>query len=216
MWLRVTGFAIVLSAHIAVLSGLWHSRTVTLTLSDDVIFVKMILPTVAREKPAVVQPIPEVYEKQKLDRPKPASIPVKKPRPAETPEKPVDAVQQKPALPQVLEQPVESLPEPVQASVSTPVMLNSELSLSCSNRTAPRYPRRSVRLREQGRNVLRVELDKNGKVVDVQVEVSSGYPRLDEAAIATVRTWRCKPAKRDGQAVATVARQPFNFVLNKR
>jgi protein TonB len=28
-----------------------------------------------------------------------------------------------------------------------------------------------------------------------------------------VKTWRCRPAKRDGQPVRAVALQPFNFIL---
>jgi protein TonB len=45
------------------------------------------------------------------------------------------------------------------------------------------------------------------------VVTSSGFDRLDAAALAAVRTWRCRAAQRDGQAVRSVALQPFDFTL---
>jgi protein TonB len=42
---------------------------------------------------------------------------------------------------------------------------------------------------------------------------SSGFKRLDEAAMTAVKTWRCNPPVRNGQPVRAVALQPFNFVL---
>ena len=64
--------------------------------------------------------------------------------------------------------------------------------------------------------VLRVELDETGQVDRATVKISSGYARIDEAALAVVRRWRCNPARRDGAAVRAVAIQPFNFVLEGR
>jgi protein TonB len=68
-------------------------------------------------------------------------------------------------------------------------------------------------LGETGKVVLRVSLDKAGNVAKASVDRSSGFPRLDEAALMAVRDWRCTPALRNGQAVEATALQPFNFVL---
>jgi protein TonB len=97
-----------------------------------------------------------------------------------------------------------------------PVLQSGELSVSCSERTAPAYPKQSMRLGEQGKTILLVELDELGRVANVDVKTKSGFPRLDEAAIAAVKTWRCSPAKRNGVAVRSVALQPFNFTLKGR
>lgn len=97
-----------------------------------------------------------------------------------------------------------------------PVILSGELSVVCTDRTAPAYPKQSVRLGEQGKTVLLVELNELGHVTNAEVKSKSGFPRLDEAAINAVKTWRCSPAKRNGVAVRSVALQPFNFTLKGR
>jgi protein TonB len=56
-------------------------------------------------------------------------------------------------------------------------------------------------------------LDESGYVDTASVAESSSYKRLDEAALAVVKTWRCNPSLRNGQPVRAVALQPFNFVL---
>ncbi|HEX3758299.1 MAG TPA: energy transducer TonB [Kofleriaceae bacterium] len=65
----------------------------------------------------------------------------------------------------------------------------------------------------EGRLVLRVTVDASGLVTDVVV-VNSVDPALDAAAIATVKTWRFRPALACGKPVAggqyTIARR---FVL---
>ena len=85
--------------------------------------------------------------------------------------------------------------------------------MACPERTPPAYPPLARRLGETGKVVLRVELDESGRVSAAQVLTGSGSARLDAAALAAVRTWRCQPARRDGQAVRAVATQPFNFTL---
>jgi len=65
----------------------------------------------------------------------------------------------------------------------------------------------------EGRLVLRVTVDATGQVTDVVV-VAGVDPALDAAAIATVKTWRFRPAQACGKPVAggqyTIARR---FVL---
>lgn len=107
-------------------------------------------------------------------------------------------------------------PAPVAPSLTQApeqVQLTGELSASCPDRPAPKYPGLSVRLNEQGKVVLQVELDSSGNIVNVRVRTRSGFPRLDEAAVSAIKNWHCNPASKNGVAVAAVALQPFNFVL---
>ena len=94
--------------------------------------------------------------------------------------------------------------------------LSSDLSVSCPQRAMPNYPAASRRLGEHGLVVLRVELDETGRITAAQVESSSGYKRLDDAGLSTVKSWRCNSATRDGKAVRAVALQPFDFILEGR
>jgi protein TonB len=96
------------------------------------------------------------------------------------------------------------------------VLLPGDLSVSCSERISPAYPKLSLRLGEQGRTLLLVEMDERGRVANVSVKIGSGFPRLDEAAVNAVRSWRCTPAARNGIPVRSVALQPFNFALAGR
>jgi protein TonB len=96
------------------------------------------------------------------------------------------------------------------------VLLPGDLSVSCSERISPAYPKLSLRLGEQGRTLLLVEMDERGRVANVSVKTGSGFPRLDEAAVNAVRGWRCTPAVRNGIPVRSVALQPFNFALAGR
>lgn len=109
----------------------------------------------------------------------------------------------------------EASPEGLSGTASGPVMLPSELSVICPVTSPPDYPHQSRQLGEDGKLMLRLELDERGRIGTVQVIKSSGYRRLDEAAITAVRTWHCNPPLRNGQPVRAVALQSFSFVLQE-
>lgn len=56
------------------------------------------------------------------------------------------------------------------------------------------YPRESIALGEQGEVLVLLILDHDGQVVGSRIEQSSGYPRLDDAALRAVRSLRALPA----------------------
>jgi protein TonB len=62
--------------------------------------------------------------------------------------------------------------------------------LKTSNRVDPTYPSSSRRAGEEGTVRLKVLVDEKGRPRDVAVATSSGFPRLDEAAMQAVRKWR--------------------------
>lgn len=198
---RLAGLLLVLAMHAAALYGLWQHRLIPSPQDVATLFVNFIAP-----------PVPE--KKQEPKRPPPPK-PIEKPLPrqivAETPVvAPTDYVAPPPP-PQPAPVPViEAPPMPLPAG---PVALSAELSVACPERSAPAYPAQSRRFGEEGTVVLRVELDETGRVAVARVSSSSGHARLDEAALAAVRTWRCTPAQRNGQPVRAVALQPFRFVL---
>ncbi len=91
-----------------------------------------------------------------------------------------------------------------------PVVFSSEF---CRKLYAPIYPLDSRRLGEEGTVLIQVELNTGGQVDKAEVVSSSGYARLDNAALTAIKNWRCKPSIHDGHAVRAIASQPFRFVL---
>lgn len=193
---RLAGLAIVTLLHGAALYGLWSHRI--LVVPDEV--VTLFVETITTPPPPP------------KETPKPARL--EKPRPVEKP-RPQQLVAEAPVLSPA--EPVSPPPPPVieapPARPAGPMTLGAELAVSCPERSAPAYPPLSRRLGETGKVVLRVELDATGRVSGAHVLTSSGSSRLDAAALAAVRSWRCQPAQRDGQAVPAVAMQPFKFTL---
>ncbi len=79
---------------------------------------------------------------------------------------------------------------------------------------APAYPWLSRQKGEQGRVVLRVAVDAEGRAADVGIAASSGFGRLDRAAQAAIRRWRFAPARRAGIAVPGHVEVPVTFRLS--
>ncbi len=82
------------------------------------------------------------------------------------------------------------------------------------NNPAPVYPRMSRRLGEQGTVVVRVLISAEGRAEKAEVRTSSGYSRLDDAALDTVQRWRYMPGKRGGVPEAMWFNVPIRFVLD--
>lgn len=64
------------------------------------------------------------------------------------------------------------------------------------------YPRASIRNKESGRPVVRICISETGTVDSVEVAQSSGYPRLDGAAVDIGWGYVFAPAMREGKPVA--------------
>jgi protein TonB len=81
------------------------------------------------------------------------------------------------------------------------------------NNPAPDYPAASRRFSEQGIVLLRVLVSLSGQTESVQIESSSGYSRLDQAAIKAVKMWSFIPAKRNNQPLSAYVLVPVKFSL---
>lgn len=88
-----------------------------------------------------------------------------------------------------------------------------EISARMISANPPRYPMDSRRAREQGTVVLSVLLATDGRVSEISVARSSGFFRLDRAALDAVRDWRWSPLVRDGSPVMARGIVTIPFVL---
>ena len=77
----------------------------------------------------------------------------------------------------------------------------------------PVYPLLARQRGQEGEALLRVSVDAAGRVLAVDVERSSGFSLLDDAAVKGVRQWRFRPAVRNGVAVAGEVLLPVHFRL---
>ncbi|KIO49821.1 energy transducer TonB [Nitrosospira sp. NpAV] len=200
------GLMFVLAAHGALLYFLFKQQLIPPPEQLATLIVNFIPAARPKEesKPEPPPPKPQPVKKPPQSRQLVAEAPVLSPS---EPVAPPTAPEPEPEP-----EPVAVAPQPQQMAPG-PVTLSSELSVTCPELNAPAYPALSRRLGEEGKLVLRVELDENGRISVAQIINSSGFKRLDEAALVAVKTWRCTPPQRNGQPVRAIALQPFNFVL---
>jgi len=77
----------------------------------------------------------------------------------------------------------------------------------------PDYPEDARVAREQGVVMLRVRVTAGGEAATVSIQQSSGYLRLDQAALRAVRRWKFHPALAGDEAVASEVEVPVRFKL---
>ncbi len=75
----------------------------------------------------------------------------------------------------------------------------------------PKYPRVSRKRGERGRVLVRVFINRDGSSEKVEIEQSSGFDRLDQAAMDSAKKCKFIPAKRNGEPVKTLATIPYTF-----
>ncbi len=77
----------------------------------------------------------------------------------------------------------------------------------------PVYPK-NLRERDiEGKVIVKLLIDKEGKVQEIQIFESSGYKIFDQIAIKAVRQWRFKPARKGNQQRVSWVLIPINFQI---
>lgn len=77
----------------------------------------------------------------------------------------------------------------------------------------PVYPALSRRMNEEGKVLLKVRVSGQGAALDVTISKSSGFPRLDAAAVDAVTRWRFVPARRGDEPVDSSVIVPITFAF---
>jgi periplasmic protein TonB len=104
-------------------------------------------------------------------------------------------------------------PPPVAPPPPAPPVRVAAVINAAQNCEKPAYPAASVRAEEEGTVQLKFLVGVDGRVVDSQVELSSGFKRLDEAARTAMARCQFKPATVDGQPEQSWASMKYTWRL---
>ncbi len=97
---------------------------------------------------------------------------------------------------------------------SAPVTMPNPFAKGLDNPKPP-YPLMSRRLNEEGKVVLNVCVSLTGLVEKLKLEKTSGYQRLDNIALETVKKWKFIPAKNHDRDINACYLLPVQFILRK-
>ncbi|CAN7286413.1 TonB family protein [Trinickia sp. LjRoot230] len=160
------------------------------------------------------QPHPPVAAQQPAAPAPQAAAPAANPMPAQTAAP--DAASSKP------NQAANSADNRQPAQAATPSEGRETLAISAPKNVRhidcrivkPEYPALSRRRGEAGTAEIKFVIGLTGAVESIALAKSSGYARLDDAALAAMRASACQPYIEDGAPVRAAYTQPFAFALD--
>jgi periplasmic protein TonB len=201
-------------AHLAAVYALMQVGAVRDAVREAApMFVDWIAPPPPPPKPA---PPPPKAQPAVVPKPQPLPLIAAEPSPAPAtfvvppapPPEPAPPVAAPPAPAVVTAAPPAPPPAPPQVIAASDVQF-AEL-------VRPEYPRLSIRNRETGTVLVRAYVGaEGGPPRGVSVEKSSGFARLDAAALAAMQRSRFRPHTKNGQPIEGWALVPFSFELEK-
>jgi len=200
-----------IALHVAALYGKDFHRPAQPRLETGRTVVQLtLLPSIASKESPKPEPLnAEQPQKETSPEPKPEPVPTPEPVVEPSPE-PVEEPQPEP------EQPPAPSPQPP-ASLEQNASLQEEKGVLTEAQSIEgiraAYPRVSQRRGEEGTVVLSIEVLASGKAGKVEVVKSSGYRRLDAAALKAAKNSSYTPAMQFGRTVDSTLIQPLVFEL---
>ena len=184
--------AAVIGAHVLIIYGLAASMGVVKVPQFAAPIEAVFIPEQKQTEPDPPKPVkPEIYQVMPTEQPMP-EVQFDEPivPPAET-----------------------AVPASENAIAATTASGAVAQDLKASNRVEPTYPSSSRRAGEEGTVRLKVLVDEKGRPKDVAVATSSGFARLDQAAIEAVRKWRFVAATDGTNAISAWTQVAITFRL---
>lgn len=201
---RWLSWGLIAGAHVLALAAVFWSRSderparTALPMMVSFIVEQTPPPPEVRPPPPPKRPPPE--------RPKPQEVMVATTEPTPSPM----------TAPPLEEPPVEIVEAPPAPPAPPAPVIPPNFVAAYLNNPPPQYPAVSKQRRETGTVLLRALVDPGGRAERVLIERSSGFSRLDEAAVEVVqKRWRFVPAKQGDRAVAAWVLIPMVFELKK-
>ena len=209
---HVVGFALVVLLHALIFWAINSGLTRTL--------VKAVRPPVevnliAEVKPELLPPPPVPQPKLKTPPPPQQPTPLAYVPPADVPvvtapvsNAAISAVSTTPLSPAAPPAPAPQALAPPPPVLRLPAVINA-----VANCQKPQYPSASRRLEEEGTVQLKFLVGVDGLVVRSEIEKTSGYGRLDEAARAALSKCQFKPGTVDGKPEQSWASMKYTWRL---
>ncbi len=192
---RVMPALLVVVAHVAVGAVLMRTGVIELSAPADPIEVTLIA------APAVTSPPP----------PPPLSVSLPQSTSNIQAITPDIVLAQAPETTHAITVAAAAMPSAVSAPADAVPVVVRENELSYINVPSIRRSAASKRAGEHGVVVLLLHIDEQGRVRNVQVEQSSSFARLDEAAASAMRSARFQPIQRNGRSCSVKAIVPVEF-----
>jgi len=202
--------------------GLWALQAGLLRRAVELVIPVSVLAEMIEPAQPLVTPAPPPQPRpaptpRAAPQPKPAAQPAPQPMAVATPtrvsEAPTGVIESQRAAPVAAVAPPAAESAAPPAPPAPPRIELPSSSADYLNNPPPPYPPLSKRLGEQGQVVIRAFIDANGTATQAEVRTSSGYDRLDQAALQTVLKWRYVPGKRAGMPEGMWFNVPIHFVL---
>lgn len=164
----------------------------------------------ARQEPP--HPTPAAHRER--PQPRPSPTPVLAMTPEQQPATNAPAVVAPTAPAPVADAVARSTAPAAATGTPTPSVSAARFDAAYLQNPKPNYPALSRRLGEEGKVLLKVRVGSDGRPLAVDLEKSSNFERLDNAARQVVLSWRFVPAKRGEEAVEATVVVPIVFRLD--
>lgn len=164
------------------------------------------------EVPHFAAPLDAVIIDVPQERTRPEPVPVMKPDLAQPSVETPPIEETIPEIEVPLDQPA---PAAITAQTSDAPPVPESANMKIDRRVDPVYPAASRRSGEEGTGLYRVLVDETGHPRDVSVLRSSGFPRLDQAAITAIRRWVFSPALQGSRPIESWTKVQVTFQLNQ-
>ncbi len=184
---------------------------------DVIVPVEMLTVNVEPPKPAPAPPPPKPVKqavakaKAPVLAPAPQLMAIADPTPS--PNAPTGVTTPQPPAPPLTEPVATAPPAPPAAPPAPPKITLPSSDADYLHNPKPPYPALSKRLGEQGTARILVLVKIDGTAKQAEIKQSSGFDRLDQAALNAALKWRYVPGSRNGVPEESWVIVPMPFVL---
>lgn len=167
-------------------------------------------------EPKIAPPPPKAEPEPQKPQPKPKKPPLKpQPKPTEKTPPPVAKAAAAAPTPAPSKTVNQTTAASSPAKTAEPATQLPSADAAGLNNKAPVYPMLSRKRKEQGTVWLLLLVSKEGLVTQLKLKKTSGFDRLDQAALQAVKKWKFQPARKQGQAIDYWYELPLKFSLQQ-